>query len=72
MACLAYSSDVQHTGLSGMNSFSRDPENAMTRDGFEIVAQVNYLGHYLLTELLLDSLKAAATPEAPTRIVNMS
>jgi len=41
---------------------------ALTEDGQEQVLQVNHLGHFLLTNLLLDLLKAA--PEA--RVVNLS
>lgn len=40
----------------------------VTKDGFNTVIQANYLGHFLLTNLLLDKLKECR----PSRIINVS
>ncbi|XP_019723656.1 polyprenol dehydrogenase [Hippocampus comes] len=43
-----------------------------TEDGFEAHFSLNYLGHFLLTNLLLDLLKRSGSPGCSSRIVNMS
>ena len=44
------------------------PEKTHTSDGFETTIGVNHLGHFLLTNLLLEKLRASK----PSRIVNVS
>uniref|UniRef100_A0A3B5BFW1 Dehydrogenase/reductase X-linked n=1 Tax=Stegastes partitus TaxID=144197 RepID=A0A3B5BFW1_9TELE len=43
-----------------------------TEDGFEFHFCLNYLGHFLLTNLLLDVLKRSGKPGCCSRIINMS
>ncbi len=44
----------------------------LTKDGFESVFAINYLGHFLLTHLLMPQLIAAGTNDKAARIVNVS
>ncbi len=51
---------INNAGLAG--------QRGLTKDGFELAFGVNHLGHYLLTELLLKTLRRSA----PARIVIVS
>ena len=45
---------------------------ARTADGFESQFATNFVGHFLLFQLLKDALLAGATPEHAARVVNVS
>jgi NAD(P)-dependent dehydrogenase (short-subunit alcohol dehydrogenase family) len=51
---------INNAGLAG--------QRGITESGFELAFGTNHVGHFLLTNLLLDTLKASA----PARIVNVS
>ena len=55
--------DVLVNNAGGIN-----PTRTLTKDGFETTLAVNHLSHFLLTNLLLESLKASSAP----RVVNVS
>jgi NAD(P)-dependent dehydrogenase (short-subunit alcohol dehydrogenase family) len=65
-------SEFQHTNshlhLLVNNAGCAYPTRTLTSEGLEATLVVNYLAPFLLTELLLDTLKASA----PARIVNVS
>jgi NAD(P)-dependent dehydrogenase (short-subunit alcohol dehydrogenase family) len=43
-----------------------------TEDGYEVVFQANYLGHYLLARLLLPAVRRAAATRGEARVVHVS
>jgi NAD(P)-dependent dehydrogenase (short-subunit alcohol dehydrogenase family) len=57
-----------HLHLLVNNAGCAYPRRTLTPDGFEATLAVNYLAPFLLTEMLLDTLKASA----PARIINIS
>ncbi|KUJ06450.1 NAD(P)-binding protein [Mollisia scopiformis] len=44
----------------------------MTKDGFETQFGVNYLGHFLLFQLLRNALKSSSSPSFASRVVTLS
>lgn len=57
---------INNAGIMGV------PNLQITDDGFEVQFVTNYLGHFLLFELLKPALIASATPEFSSRVVNVS
>ncbi|MEX2354010.1 MAG: SDR family NAD(P)-dependent oxidoreductase [Gammaproteobacteria bacterium] len=53
---------------AGIGSGFAGGNRQVSEDGYEMIFQVNYLSHYLLTDLLLPLLKASA----PARIINVA
>lgn len=53
---------INNAGMDGFHG------SHMSHDGFELTFEVNYLGHFLLTELLLPALRK----NRPSRIVNVA
>jgi retinol dehydrogenase 12 len=55
---------INNAGLAGARG--------LTNSGFELAFGTNHLGHFLLTQLLLERIKASAQEAAPARIVTVS
>jgi NAD(P)-dependent dehydrogenase (short-subunit alcohol dehydrogenase family) len=63
-----YNTDEERLDVLICNNNLVWTSNIVTKDGFNSVIQANYLGHFLLTNLLLDKLKQSQ----PSRIINVS
>jgi retinol dehydrogenase 12 len=66
----AYEFKKRHTRLHVLvnNAGAYFSSRQVTKDGYEMTFALNHLGYFLLTQLLLDTLKASA----PARIINVS
>ncbi|XP_028157569.1 retinol dehydrogenase 13-like [Ostrinia furnacalis] len=63
-----FKSEEPHIHVLVNNAGVMEPPTRVTRDGFETQLGVNHMGHFLLTNLLLDTLKASV----PSRVVVVS
>jgi retinol dehydrogenase-12 len=55
-----------------VNNAGLAAQRGITADGFELAFGTNHLGHFLLTNLLLDRIRESATPAAPARVVTVT
>jgi NAD(P)-dependent dehydrogenase (short-subunit alcohol dehydrogenase family) len=62
--------DQLHVLINNAGMLFTDRE--LTADGYERTFALNHLNYFLLTNLLLETLKATGTPEHNARIVNVS
>ncbi|XP_072929644.1 retinol dehydrogenase 13-like [Epargyreus clarus] len=63
-----YKTEEPHVHVLVNNAAEMEPPRGVTRDGFETQLGVNHLGHFLLTNLLLDTLKQST----PSRVVQVT
>ena len=63
-----YNSDEARLDVLICNANVTWSTDIVTIDGFNTIVQANYLGHFLLTNLLLEKLKQCR----PSRVINVS
>ena len=63
-----YSTEFKELHVLINNAGVMNCPKSTTKDGIEMQLGVNHMGHFLLTNLLLDTLKASA----PSRIINVT
>jgi NAD(P)-dependent dehydrogenase (short-subunit alcohol dehydrogenase family) len=68
----AIAAEYERIDVLANNAGQLAPVGRPTVDGYDPTLQVNHLSGFLLTHLLLDRLRAAASPESPARIVTTS
>ncbi len=68
----AIAADHDEVHVLAANAGQLAPVGRPTRDGHDVTMQVNHLAPFLLAHLLLDRMRAAATPAAPARLVTTS
>jgi NAD(P)-dependent dehydrogenase (short-subunit alcohol dehydrogenase family) len=61
--------DHERIHVLAANAGQLAPVSRPTRDGHDRTLQVNHLAPFLLAHLLLDRMRAAATPDAPARLI---
>jgi len=57
---------------AGMALAAKDAKRQYTTDNFEMTIGTNHLGHFLLTNLLLDDLKAAGADGGDARVISVT
>jgi NAD(P)-dependent dehydrogenase (short-subunit alcohol dehydrogenase family) len=68
-AALSVAADHPRIHVLANNAGLLGPVRPATVDGHDPTMQINHLGGFLLTHLLLDCLRAAASPESPARLI---